>query len=67
MLLMKERIRKWHPGKIAILWFFAFVLLVSLLRTFRSYNDFAGVCFVWTVICFPLVVVTWIWLGGREK
>ena len=63
---MKRQIRAWHPGKIAMLWFFAIVVLGSMLWNqgpARVEDALIGSL----IICFPVIVITWIWLGGREK
>ena len=62
-------IKQWHPGKIVMVWLVAvafFVLVKEVLSTDRS--DWAG-WFVLTVSSIgPAValVLTWIWLTGRE-
>lgn len=63
---MKQSIRSWHAGKILLLWFFALFILVTMLRdTYGA--DFGLDFFFWAVLCSPVIVITWIWFGGRER
>jgi len=65
-------IRRWHWGKIAILWAWGSVLVGLFLTNFlsspatqspaRSTVTFVGSL----VILIALTTVTWVWLGGRE-
>jgi hypothetical protein len=68
------RIRRWYWGKLAILWAWGGLVVALLLTAFLSQRvDEAN----WSVSSFTflaslailaaLTVVTWIWLGGKDR
>jgi len=66
-------IRTWHWGKIVILWAWGGGVAALLLTKFLSQQAMvdpvtSAVSFLGSlVILAGLSVVTWIWLGGKEK
>ena len=61
----RQRLVSWHPGKIALLWGIAVVLLLMLLSL---YEDEEGTALaLWMVLVGPLFYVTWVWFGSRER
>lgn len=66
-------VQRWHWGKIAILWAWGGVLVALLLTKFLSQRaevdptvsllSFLG----GVLILGALTIVTWVWLGGKEK
>ena len=66
-------VRRWHWGKIVILWAWGAVIVALLLTNFLSSpaGDSLGtatVTFLMSlVILIALSAVTWIWLGGKES
>jgi hypothetical protein len=71
--VMSHVIRRWHWGKIAMLWAWGGGAVVLLLGGFLSSpaNDaplFATLAFLGSLallIC--LSWITWVWLGGKEE
>ena len=69
---MSVTIRRWHWGKIVILWAWGSLVAALLLTQFLSQEASAdpGVSLVSLVtslmILGALSTVTWIWLGGKE-
>jgi hypothetical protein len=67
------RIRRWHWGKIVILWGWGGVVVALLLTTFLSQRAdadpaVASLCFLGSILILgALTVVTWLWLGGKEE
>ena len=64
-------IKKWHIGKIIILWVWG-ILLVTLCYSqaiSKEMPPFPGILYVIGIFVIPvaLSVVTWRWFGGREK
>jgi hypothetical protein len=66
-------IRRWHWGKIAILWAWGGTLVALLVASFLSQTasetpikssvTFLAILFILIL----LSVLTWAWLGGKEK
>jgi hypothetical protein len=67
------RIQRWHWGKLVILWAWggvaAGVLLAAFLSERVESNPLASaLSFVTAVaLAVALTIVTWLWLGGKEK
>ena len=65
-------IRRWHWGKIVILWAWGGLVVALLLTRFVSQN--AGVDPAGSVLSFfgsllilvALTIITWVWLGGKD-
>lgn len=68
-------IRRWHMGKIVILWAWGTAILVALLETLRRQREFLTdhvflgftVLVLMLVIPLGLTVVTWKWFSGKES
>lgn len=66
------RIRRWHWGKIVILWSWGGLIVALFLTRFLSQNaslDPTGstISFVGAfVILVSLTAITWVWLGGKD-
>jgi hypothetical protein len=66
-------IRKWHPGKLIILWAWGGILAALALTDFQSRPVWSApilhlVEFVFTLFVLLLLSgVTWYWLGGKER
>ena len=66
-------IRKWHPGKLIILWTWggvatALALTDFLNRPVRSAALLPSVELVFVLLCLLVLSgITWHWLGGRES
>ena len=66
------RIRRWHWGKVVILWAWGGLFVALLLSRFLSQQvriepvgaalSFCGSI----VILIALTIVTWVWLGGKD-
>jgi hypothetical protein len=55
-------VHTWHFGKILVLW----GILVLFVWSFHSMDD--ELAFIPTILGgIPLLVLTWAWLGGRER
>jgi hypothetical protein len=67
------RIKRWHWGKIAILWAWGGIVVALLLTKFLSQRAEAdpaisSMSFVGSVlILVALTIVTWVWLGGKDQ
>jgi hypothetical protein len=65
-------IRRWHWGKIAVLWAWGGIIVALLLTKFLSQQATVDPVasalsfFASLAILAALTVVTWIWLGGKE-
>lgn len=69
---VSRNIRRWHWGKIVILWSWGGLLVALLLTTFLSQKaevdpavsltSFLGSALILGV----LTIVTWLWLGGKD-
>lgn len=60
------RIRRWHAGKIALMWGASLVWWI-LLRAMLPYgHDSVTRLVFWCVLAVPCAWVTWTWLTGRE-
>ena len=65
-------IRRWHWGKIVILWSWGGLIVALLLTRFLSQRvevdpTVSSLSFVGClVLLIALTVVTWIWLGGKD-
>jgi len=67
------RIRRWHWGKIVILWAWGGLVAALLMSTFLSrkveedpmVSSLSSLGSV--LILGVLTLVTWIWLGGKER
>ena len=66
-------IRKWHPGKLIILWTWggaaaALALTDFLTRPVPAAPFLHLLELIFTVLCLALLsAITWHWLGGRES
>ena len=66
------KVRRWHWGKVVILWAWGGVIVALLLTNFLSspaeQNPAAStVTFLASVlILLALTAVTWVWLGGKD-
>ena len=66
-------IRRWHWGKIVMLWSWGGVIVALLLATFLSSPAdrspaVSTVTFISSiVILLALSMVTWTWLGGKDE
>lgn len=66
------RIRRWHWGKIVILWAWGGLVAALLMSTFLSQSAevdpiVSSLSSLGSVlILVVLTIVTWIWLGGKE-
>jgi hypothetical protein len=66
------RIKRWHWGKIVILWAWGGLVVVLLLTRFLSQKAavdpvVSSMSFLGTVlILVALTIVTWLWLGGKD-
>jgi hypothetical protein len=63
-------IRKWHVGKIALLWAWGIVLCVMLIQVIlRTANFVPGFILIAAglAILVTLSGITWKWLGGKEQ
>jgi hypothetical protein len=66
-------IRKWHPGKLIILWVWGGIALAFALTDFltRSVKESPLMHLVEIIIVltglFVLTAITWYWLGGKEN
>jgi hypothetical protein len=66
-------IKKWHYGKIVLLWGWGGFILVFLISAYMATKPddkpIAHLCeaLVMLVILFALSCITWIWLGGKES
>lgn len=58
-------IRRWHRGKLALLWGVALAFLLILLDANPADRGFA--LMAWLVLMSPLILITWVWLGGHER
>jgi len=66
-------IKRWHWGKIVILWAWGGVVVALLLTRFLSQKaevdpvvssmSFLGI----VLILIALTIVTWLWLGGKDQ
>ena len=72
MYRVSRNIRRWHWGKIVILWSWGGLLVALLLTSFLSQSaevnpavsllSFLGSALILLV----LTIVTWLWLGGKD-
>jgi len=70
---MSMSIKRWHWGKIVILWAWGSLVVVLLITSFLSKkvteapiaSSFSSIGSV--LILGALTVVTWIWLSGKEE
>lgn len=62
---LQQRLVAWHPGKIALLWGIAVVILLMLLSLYEDEKLTALV--LWMVLSGPLFYATWVWFGSRER
>jgi hypothetical protein len=66
------RIRRWHWGKIVILWAWGGLVVALLLTRFLSQKaelDPEGslLCFLGSALILgALTIATWLWLGGKD-
>ena len=66
-------IKRWHWGKIAILWAWGGLIVVLLLTKFLSQKVeldplVSSLSFFGSVlILIALTIVTWLWLGGKDQ
>jgi len=66
-------IKRWHWGKIVILWAWGGVVVALLLTRFLSQKAevdpvVSSMSFLGSVlILIALTIVTWLWLGGKDQ
>ena len=63
-------IKKWHTGKIALLWAWGIALCVVLIQIIsRTTNFVPGFILIGALLAIlvTLSVITWKWLGGKEQ
>ena len=65
-------IPRWHYGKLILLWAWGAVLTVFalyLLQEISSERFVAGTLLILAVLAIPIAlsVITWKWLGGKER
>jgi hypothetical protein len=69
---LKDRIKRWHWGKLAILWAWGGIALAALWNVFLQLTPrlqpvvTTAVFLVMTVLLVVLSVMTWLWLGGKD-
>jgi hypothetical protein len=67
------RIRRWHWGKIAMLWGWGGLLVALLLTRFLSQKaeldpTVSSISFLGSLLILgALTIVTWLWLGGKDQ
>jgi hypothetical protein len=69
-----KTVRKWHLGKIALLWAWGGLLAIALLYLLQHYKDtllehiLLGFTVLGALLFIPpaLTIITWQWLGGKE-
>jgi hypothetical protein len=65
-------IRRWHWGKIVILWAWGGVVVALLMTKFLSQKaevdpTVSSLSFLGSILILgALTIVTWLWLGGKE-
>jgi hypothetical protein len=62
-------IRRWHVGKIVLLWAWGIFLSVGVIQVVvRTTNFVPGFLLIGVLLAIPLTlsVITWKWLGGKE-
>jgi hypothetical protein len=63
-------IRKWHVGKIVILWAWGIAACVVLIQVVLRTKDFVpGFILIGALLAvlFSLTVITWKWFTGKEQ
>jgi len=63
-------IKKWHYGKIILLWGWGIGIIIVLLNLLESIENFLiGFPFIILLIGIPVMlsIVTWKWLSGKEN
>ena len=63
-------IRRWHVGKVILLWAWGIFLCLALIQVIIKTNSFVpGFLLIGTIlaILMTLSVITWKWLGGKEE
>ena len=63
-------IRKWHVGKIVLLWAWGVVLSIVLIQIIiRTTNFVPGFILIATMLAIwiALSMITWKWLGAKEE
>lgn len=63
-------IRKWHIGKVILLWVWGLVLCILALQVLKSTQNFVvGFMVIGAILAIPIAlsVITWKWLGGKEN
>lgn len=70
---LSMRIRRWHWGKIVILWAWGGIVVAMLLARFLSQKADVDpgsslLSFIGSILILGgLTAVTWVWLGGKEE
>lgn len=62
-------IKKWHWGKIVILWAWGIIITLVIVKILESINNYVlGFLLIGLVFISPFVlsIITWKWLGGKE-
>ena len=68
-----KTIKKWHSGKILLLWIWGLVIIIFSVDFIRSDEQveqvFLGNFFIFIIVAIPVIlsIMTWIWLTGREN
>ena len=70
MSTVKSTLQRWHPGKLVILWSWGLALVLVALDVVKKVESpILGFSLLVILVGIPafLSVVTWRWLGGRER
>jgi ABC-type enterobactin transport system permease subunit len=65
-----NKIKKWHRGKILLLWIWGLVITAFSVDLLRSEEQvISGFLLIIIIIGIPVIlsVMTWIWLSGLES
>ena len=63
-------IKHWHMGKIVLMWAWGIALMVGLIQVISKTTNFVpGFMLIGALLAIPLTlsVITWKWLGGKER
>jgi hypothetical protein len=66
----KSALRKWHPGKLVILWAWCIILMVVCADWLhKDPGPMWGTVLIILFLLAPITlsVITWHWLSGREE
>jgi len=69
-----QNVPNWHVGKLIILWVVDIFVLVSMLLEERKTSiigfqpgDYSGCIARWLFISIPVIIITWKWMGSKER